>query len=161
MPDLEIVTGPRAGQRVSVVAQLTVGRAGTDLELSDVEVSRHHAVLRTLETGALEVEDLGSTNGTWIDNRRVSGRAVLAPGAELRIGSTVMRQAAAPAPQPVTPAVGGPFGDPGPPVETFRAATATRRRGQRSAALLIGPTIVSLLIVVAITIALVVYFALR
>jgi Inner membrane component of T3SS, cytoplasmic domain len=158
VPDLEIVTGPRAGERVAVAGQLTVGRAGTDLELADVEVSRQHAILRALEAGALEVEDLGSTNGTWIDNRRVTARTVLAPDAELRIGSTVMRQAAAPPPpQPATPGVG----DQEPPVETFRPPTVTRRRGQRSAALLIGPTIVSLLVVVATTIALVLYFALR
>src|SRR6188472_209846 len=160
MADLEILTGPRAGQRVAVDPQLTIGRSGTDLELADGEVSRRHAVLRTLAGGGLEVEDLGSTNGTWVDGRRISKPVALHPAAELRIGATVMRQAptpvaAAPAQAPI------PSGDPEPPANTFRPPTVTRRRGQRSAALLIGPTILSLLVVVATTIALVVYFALR
>ena len=160
MPDLEIVTGPRAGQRVSVESRVTVGRSGTDLELADGEVSRRHAILRALGTGELEVEDLGSTNGTWIGDQLIVGRVVLEPAAELRIGATIMRQA--PAPAVATPvATSVPSGDPEPPAETFRPPTVARRRGQRSAALLVGPTIVSLLVVVATTVALIVYFALR
>jgi pSer/pThr/pTyr-binding forkhead associated (FHA) protein len=157
VPELEILTGPRAGQRISVARELTVGRSGTDLELADAEASRHHAILRVLESGELEIEDLGSTNGTWIGDERVDGRALVTVGAELRIGATVMRQAAVPAPT----GQATPLGEPEPELETFRPPTVTRRRGQRSAALLLGPTIVSLLVVVATTIALVVYFAAR
>jgi len=49
-------------------------------------LSRRHARF-VLEEGAVYVEDLGSTNGTWIAGRRLHGRMALAPGVEVRLGS--------------------------------------------------------------------------
>jgi pSer/pThr/pTyr-binding forkhead associated (FHA) protein len=63
VPELELLTGPRAGQRRSVWSELIVGRADADLELADADVSRHHAILRVLQSGSPEVEDLASTDG--------------------------------------------------------------------------------------------------
>ena len=89
--ELEIVTGPLAGRRLPLRGEVTVGRADTDLELNDAEVSRAHAVLRAQPDGTVEVDDLGSTNGTYIDDVPVTGPALLGPGQQLRIGSTVLR----------------------------------------------------------------------
>jgi hypothetical protein len=64
----------------------TVGRAvRADFILDAALVSRVHCRLTTGIDGLLQVEDLDSTNGTFVNDRRVS-RAVLAPGDRLRIG---------------------------------------------------------------------------
>ena len=52
--------------------------------LGDVTVSRHHARF-TAGEGALEVEDLGSTNGTYVNLERADN-AMLEPGDEVIIG---------------------------------------------------------------------------
>lgn len=59
------------------------------LDLKDVKVSARHARL-TLENGAYFVEDLGSTNGTWIGRKRIKGKVRLEAGAEIRIGETTL-----------------------------------------------------------------------
>ena len=68
----------------------TIGRAGCDVELNDPDVSRRHAVVRRVDRG-LAVEDLGSTNGTFVNDQRISGIAELAPGDRVRFGNTVWR----------------------------------------------------------------------
>jgi pSer/pThr/pTyr-binding forkhead associated (FHA) protein len=45
-----------------------------------------HCRLSTDARGDLSVEDLDSTNGTFVNDQRVSGRAVLSPGDRLRVG---------------------------------------------------------------------------
>ena len=52
-----------------------------------------HAVLRPKPDGSVEVEDLDSTNGTYVDGRRAAPTAVLRPGAQLRVGTIVLRLA--------------------------------------------------------------------
>jgi len=65
--------GPLAGQRVRVETQLVIGRVDADITLDDPLVSRRHAVIRP-SGDALEVEDLGSLNGTWVNGRRLEER---------------------------------------------------------------------------------------
>lgn len=63
----------------------TIGRSeGCRLVIGHSTVSRRHAVLRRTEQG-LEVRDLGSTNGTWVNGWRVD-RATVGPRDRLRIG---------------------------------------------------------------------------
>lgn len=73
------------------------------LDLKDVKVSARHARL-TLEDGAYFVEDLGSTNGTWIGRKRIKGKARLEAGAEVRVGQTTLSlegdSGSSPAPEP-------------------------------------------------------------
>jgi pSer/pThr/pTyr-binding forkhead associated (FHA) protein len=79
--------GPIAGRTVDA-ADRTVGREGCDVLLADPEVSRRHA--RIVLTGAgAEVEDLGSTNGTFVNGRRITGRTALQPGDRIAFGNTV------------------------------------------------------------------------
>jgi len=54
------------------------------LFLDDITVSRHHAAFHVRE-GRLLVEDLGSTNGTYVNGKRVE-EAALSPGDEVIIG---------------------------------------------------------------------------
>lgn len=64
----------------------TVGRAvRSDFILDAAMVSRVHCRLSVSTDGQLEVEDLKSTNGTFVNDRRVE-RAVLAAGDRLRVG---------------------------------------------------------------------------
>ena len=88
MATLRVQNGPLAGQTFEVVGELMIGREHSGVTLDDSLVSRRHAVVRTLP-GALEVEDLGSTNGTYVDGERLRGRTSVRDGAEIRIGTTV------------------------------------------------------------------------
>jgi hypothetical protein len=65
---------------------LRIGRVeGNDLVLASSEVSRHHCSL-VLRDGRAIVSDLGSTNGTLLDGRRIEGPTPMAHGARLRVG---------------------------------------------------------------------------
>jgi len=66
----------------------TIGREGCDITIADPELSRSHArILREGET--VVIEDLGSTNGTFVNGERISGRRALAGGDEVRFGEVV------------------------------------------------------------------------
>lgn len=83
--------GPEAGQQFSLTADtVTVGRDPmVDLVINDPEVSRQHARL-TRRGDHFLIQDLGSTNGTFVDGRRLAGDPVpLAPGQLITIGSNV------------------------------------------------------------------------
>jgi pSer/pThr/pTyr-binding forkhead associated (FHA) protein len=77
--------GPLAGQRVRVETQLVIGRVDADVTIDDPLVSRRHAVIRP-SGEALEVEDLGSLNGTWVNGGRLDGRRALHSGDLVQIG---------------------------------------------------------------------------
>ena len=55
----------------------------------DVYASPHHAIIAPREDG-WEIADLGSTNGTWLNNLRVYGPAPLSKGDKVKIGHTVL-----------------------------------------------------------------------
>ena len=64
----------------------TLGRSDKcRLVVAHGTVSRYHAELGRTETGRLEVRDLGSLNGTWVNGWRVE-RAALRPGDTLHVG---------------------------------------------------------------------------
>lgn len=77
---------------------LVVGRSATcDVELTDPTVSRRH--LRVdVDGGNVVIEDLGSSNHTYVDGRRLDGKAVLALGALITIAKAKLwaEQAATP-----------------------------------------------------------------
>jgi pSer/pThr/pTyr-binding forkhead associated (FHA) protein len=84
---LVVRRGPNIGARFLLDADLTtVGRhPEADIFLDDVTVSRRHAEF--LRTGtSLEVKDLGSLNGTYLDGNRIQGVAPLHEGAEVQVG---------------------------------------------------------------------------
>jgi pSer/pThr/pTyr-binding forkhead associated (FHA) protein len=69
-------------------ADFTAGRQGT-LKIGDDFASGHHARFRVAH-GLWYVEDLGSTNGTWLNGRRIHAAQRLKKGDKLRIGHTVI-----------------------------------------------------------------------
>jgi SARP family transcriptional regulator, regulator of embCAB operon len=80
--------GPLTGREHPLIHDMTIGRQGCDLVLPDPEVSRRHALV--IETGAgPAIEDLASTNGTFVNDRRIDGTQVLRAGDRLRLGNTV------------------------------------------------------------------------
>ena len=88
---LAVTRGPLAGQvfDLSPVSATSLGRSkANDLVLDDVSVSSQHCRIRP-EDGAFVLLDLKSTNGTFVNARRVS-RHALADGDRLQIGETVM-----------------------------------------------------------------------
>ncbi len=83
--------GPRPDHVFEVDKPVVViGReAGNDIVVEDPQVSRHHARL-SLQAGGYVVEDLGSTNGTYINGRRVTTTTPVNPGDTLGLGDTVV-----------------------------------------------------------------------
>jgi hypothetical protein len=77
--------------------RLVVGPAGAvigrsrrcDIVLSDPNVSRRHAEIRP-RGGSWVLTDLGSTNGSRVNGRRIDGSEVIRPGDELELGATVL-----------------------------------------------------------------------
>jgi pSer/pThr/pTyr-binding forkhead associated (FHA) protein len=79
---------PMEGYSRPATPGTTIGRAGCDVDLTDPDVSRRHAVVRALD-GELAVEDLDSTNGTFVNGTRIEGIAPLRPGDRVRFGNTI------------------------------------------------------------------------
>lgn len=88
-----VVTGPgqEHGRTHAVDGEATVGRGGgcTISLPSDTYVSQVHARLVT-RGGDLWVEDLGSTNGTYVNGRRIEAPAKLRRGDRVQVGETVL-----------------------------------------------------------------------
>lgn len=84
-----VKTGPEAGRRIELELELSIGRQDGDLVLEDPEVSRRHAVLRR-SGGSVLVEDLDSTNGTFVNGERIERPITLGPGDQVRVGRTTL-----------------------------------------------------------------------
>ncbi len=78
------------GRAYELADELTVGRAaGCQITLEDTYASQLHArVFR--KDGQLFVEDLGSTNGTYLNRKKVTAPVALRKGDRLQVGKTVM-----------------------------------------------------------------------
>jgi signal transduction histidine kinase/pSer/pThr/pTyr-binding forkhead associated (FHA) protein len=87
---LRVETGDLRGRVVPVERELVVGRATTcDLAIADQRLSRRHARF-FVEAGELFVEDLGSPNGTIVNQRRIT-RTKLTNGDTIVLGKTQLR----------------------------------------------------------------------
>ena len=91
---LEIVEGSDRGREVPVDRELQVGRGDVELALDDVQVSRHHARITPTADGIL-LRDLGSTNGTYVNDQPVQGNRSIQAGDLIRFGLTVVELRAA------------------------------------------------------------------
>jgi pSer/pThr/pTyr-binding forkhead associated (FHA) protein len=85
----------RQGPRPNLVFELdkpsyVIGReAGNDLVIEDPQVSRRHAQL-TQQGNSYLIEDIGSTNGTFVNGKRVTAPTLLANGDMLGLADTVI-----------------------------------------------------------------------
>ena len=92
-PPAELVAiepADQAGRRYPLGDEITVGRAaGCQVTVDDTYVSQLHARVFSRD-GQVMVEDLGSTNGTYLNRSKVSGPMVMQKGDRLQIGNTVL-----------------------------------------------------------------------
>jgi hypothetical protein len=91
VPRLQVVepAGHR-GRAYELADELTVGRApGCQITLDDTYASQLHARIFRKD-GQLYVEDLGSTNGTYLNRKKVTAPVALRKGDRLQVGKTVM-----------------------------------------------------------------------
>ena len=88
---LRLVAPPELkGRSFPLGEEVTVGRAaGCQVTIDDTYASQLHARV-FLRDGQVFVEDLGSTNGTYLNRRKVTGPMQIQRGDKLQIGNTVL-----------------------------------------------------------------------
>jgi pSer/pThr/pTyr-binding forkhead associated (FHA) protein len=89
---LVVTQGSLAGTSVPLGDQpISIGRApDSTIVLDDDYVSHRHARIAPDAQGRWIVDDLGSTNGTYLDRQRITGPTLVANGVPIRIGKTVV-----------------------------------------------------------------------
>ena len=79
-----------AGQRFAISGTLSIGRAaGCEITLDDTFISQVHARVTSGQNGVV-IEDLGSTNGTYLNRKKVTAPVVVHTGDVIQVGSTVL-----------------------------------------------------------------------
>jgi EmrB/QacA subfamily drug resistance transporter len=99
--ELEVVEGPAAGRRLRFGrAPFVLGRAerGEGSLAGDPELSRRHASATPLGPAGILIEDLGSTNGTFVNGLRIGGPTLVALGDSVQVGGTKLKVTQTPAP---------------------------------------------------------------
>ena len=88
---LEAIGGPMDGQRYTFKKSITLGRdPNCDIPINlDNYLSRRHASILVIPPECF-LEDLGSSNGTFINDERLTKRVLLQNGQKFRIGKTLM-----------------------------------------------------------------------
>ncbi|MBO4205233.1 FHA domain-containing protein [Micromonospora echinofusca] len=128
LPMLTIVSGSMRGTsfRLSPGSRV-IGRVeSADIVIDDLQVSRRHAAVR-LAGGQVSLADMGSTNGTWLNDQRLNGVERLTDGDRIRVGGVELR-----------------FFDPSSavtvPVNGFRVPPVAPAPPRPPSAALVGPT---------------------
>lgn len=87
---LEVLEGNSSGRQISISDTIELGRdPRLDAALDDDQISRRHA--RLSRSGSrIVIEDLGSLNGTYVNDQLVQGTRELRSGDRVRIGLTVL-----------------------------------------------------------------------
>jgi predicted component of type VI protein secretion system len=87
MLTLEVTSGPAAGQSIQLAEELVIGREDAGLVIDDPEISRRHARVTPVDGGVM-VEDLGSTNGTFVNGERANEPVTLKESGVIHVGTT-------------------------------------------------------------------------
>jgi pSer/pThr/pTyr-binding forkhead associated (FHA) protein len=92
LPLLVVQTGPLQGASFRLRDETCViGRdEGVDVLVENIQVSRRHAVIERTGDG-LTLADAGSTNGTWLNDRRLTDPEQLRDGDRIRVGGVELR----------------------------------------------------------------------
>jgi pSer/pThr/pTyr-binding forkhead associated (FHA) protein len=103
---LEVIAGKAVGTSIVVEDELVIGRHadGAHRLAGDDEISRSHARISLDSSGYLAIEDLGSTNGTFVNGLRISGPKTLFEGDGIELGGTTLVVRELPATEPSTAA---------------------------------------------------------
>jgi FHA domain len=89
---LEVISGNASGDTIVVEDELVIGRhvEGAGRLSEDEEISRQHARISREATGDYAIEDLGSSNGTFINGLRIQSPRLLALGDSIEAGATTL-----------------------------------------------------------------------
>jgi Inner membrane component of T3SS, cytoplasmic domain len=92
LPLLTVISGPMQGASFRLHSDTClIGRDdGVDILVEDIRVSRLHAVIER-SRNRLVLADAGSTNGTWLNDRRLQRAAELRDGDRIRLGRVELR----------------------------------------------------------------------
>ena len=115
---LAVRQGALAGQQFPLGKTVTLGRSPDNtICLDDQKVSRHHARIK-VENGHCFIEDLGSSNGTFLNGERIRQAALLKPGDRVQISDQILEVVGA---EPALSAATATVIRPAPPLEPERA----------------------------------------
>jgi predicted component of type VI protein secretion system len=134
----EVVAGRAIGMSILLDDELLIGRhaEGAGRLADDEEISRSHARISLDRSGFCAIEDLGSTNGTFVNGLRLAGPQTLSVGDTIELGGTtlVVRELPVPATERAPkPAASQPTAAPG----TSVPAPTT---SQETPAIALGPS---------------------
>ena len=89
---LEVVAGRAIGMSILLDDELLIGRHadGAGRLADDDEISRSHARISLDRSGFCAIEDLGSTNGTFVNGLRITGPQTLSVGDTIEVGATTL-----------------------------------------------------------------------
>ena len=91
MPELVAIEGPLAGQTFKLEKEVVLGRAfDADIRIDELTISRHHTRVFGTEQG-LMVEDMGSGNGTFVNDQPIDSATPLKDGDLIRLSHSVFR----------------------------------------------------------------------
>lgn len=158
--------GPRAGQVVTIDAgrSVTIGRdPAADVFIDDPRASRPHARITVDAGGAASIEDLGSTNGTFVNGGRLERITALRDGDSIALGNTrltvggvrhddatiVVAGATVVDVTPASPAAPTPVRTPSPSMIVMRESVTRANRNSRIAAVVAGGIVLVAVIGVA------------
>lgn len=89
---MKVVSGPNNGAQFSMYPDTSyvIGSdpANCDIVFHDVSVSRQHARLTVGKDNSLSIEDLGSSNGTYIESEKIEARQSFSPNTLISVGTT-------------------------------------------------------------------------
>ena len=169
---LVVEIGPDEGKQFPLRGTMRIGRSeDSEITLADAQASRHHAAISP-EPGGFTLQDLNSSNGTFVNGKRLDEPRPLKDGDRLRVANTVLafRWDSAPsAPAPATPHVTPPVADyemlpttevawqtpPAGVQDTPVPQTTEPKRGRSTSRIVLGGGLVIVLLAVA---AVAVYF---
>ncbi len=146
---LRVTEGKERDKRLSVDTDLLIGRRAADQDGrlgNDPVISRRHARVSRGADGRLTIEDLGSANGTFVNDERLDAPRMLALGDVIRVGKTVLQvtDSSGVVPErsrlPIAARMGEPDSEPGEAREelVITAGTAAGRRLPLADELVIG-----------------------
>ena len=90
MPTVVVTTGPEAGRRVELGLEVAIGRQEGDLVVEDTRGVAPPCGAASASGGSVVVEDLDSTNGTFVNGERIRTPVTLGPGDQVRVGRTTL-----------------------------------------------------------------------
>jgi type III secretion system YscD/HrpQ family protein len=90
---LKVISGPNAGAEIGIERgrTYTIGKDpnSSDIIFQDLSVSRNHARLSVSPDGVIELEDLGSKNGTLVNGEPLTQKQIITPKDLIALGTTV------------------------------------------------------------------------